>query len=51
MAENVTTNLGLKKPVGPDAPDISVINTNMDILDEKTYEALEQVEIGFEIEE
>ena len=51
MDENVTTNLGLKKPVGIDAPDISVINENMDVLDEKTHEALEQVEIGFDIEE
>ena len=46
-----TTNLGLTKPEGSDAPDIEVINNNMEIIDTKIKEALEQVELGPDIEE
>lgn len=41
-----TTNLGLNKPSFADAPDISVFNKNMDILDEKVQECLDNMEIG-----
>lgn len=46
-----TENLGLTKPEETDAPDISVINGNMDILDSKVKEALDSVELDSEITE
>lgn len=32
-----TTNLGLTKPAGTDAPDIAVINANMDTIDAQVF--------------
>lgn len=41
-----TTNLGLKKPSSTDEPDISILNENMDLLDEKVQECLDTTELG-----
>jgi hypothetical protein len=35
----ITTNLGLTKPAGTDYVDISVINTNMDLIDAAVHRA------------
>lgn len=35
----ITTNLGLTKPAGTDYVDISVINTNMDLIDTAVHRA------------
>lgn len=45
-----TTNLNLTKPADSDAPDISVINENMDKIDE-AYGDVAIVELGDDITE
>lgn len=44
-----TTNLGLVKPSGNEAPDIAVINGNMDLLDTEIYNLKNQFEFDSDI--
>lgn len=46
-----TTNFKLTKPAGTEAPDIAVINTNMDKIDTELKKAQDQVELDADITE
>lgn len=51
MIMEMTSNYSLRKPSGSDAPDIEIINHNMEIVDEKLKESMDQVELGSPITE